>query len=72
MRDSVYLTLRQKNEEPVKPKTTKVFAATTKVTSKAQDKSKIPPCVLCKGTHALSNCAVFKEKNANQRAKYVA
>ena len=27
---------------------------------------------MCKGTHALWNCAVFKEKNATQRAKYVA
>ena len=62
----------KKNEEPVKPKTTKVFAANSQVTSKAQDKSKFPPCVLCKSSHALWNCAVFKEKNATQRAKYVA
>ena len=63
---------KAKNEEPVKPKTTKVFAANSQVTSKAQDKSKFPPCVLCKGSHALWNCAVFKEQNATQRAKYVA
>ena len=62
----------RKNEEPVKSKTTRVSAANTKVTSKAQDKSKVPPCVLCKGSHELWNCAVFKEKNATQRAKYVA
>ena len=62
----------KKNEEPFKPKKTKVFAANSQVTSKAQDKSKFPPCVLCKGSHALWNCAVFKEKNATQRAKYVA
>ena len=66
------LSSKAKNEEPVKPKTTKVFAANSQVTSKAQDKSKFPPCVLCKGSHALWNCAVFKEKNATQRAKYVA
>ena len=56
------LSSKAKNEEPVKPKTTKVFAANSQVTSKAQDKSKFPPCVLCKGSHALWNCAVFKEK----------
>ena len=54
MNDYVYLTLRQKkNEEPVKPKTTKIFAANSQVTSKAQDKFQFPPCVLCKGSHAL-------------------
>ena len=66
------LNSKAKNGEPVQLKTTKVFAANTKVTSKAQDKSKFPPCVLCRGRLALWNCAVFKEKNANQRAKYVA
>ena len=65
------LNSKAKNEEPVKPKTTKVFAANRQVTSKAQDKSKLPPCVLRKGSHALWNCAVFKETNATQRAKYV-
>ena len=62
----------KKNEEPVKPKTTKYFAANSQVTSKAQDKSKFPPCVLCKGSQALWNCAVFREKNATQRAKFQA
>ena len=33
------LNSNAKNEEPVKPKTTKVFAANGQVTSKAQDKS---------------------------------
>ena len=66
------LNYKAKNEEPVKPKTTNFFAANSHVTSKAQDKSKFPPCILCKGSHALWNCAVFKEKNATQRAKYVA
>ena len=66
------LNSKAKKEEPVKPKTRKVFAANSQVTSKAQDKSKLPPCVLCKGSHALWNCALFKEKNATQRAKYVA
>ena len=46
------LNSKAKNEEPVKPKTIKVFAANSQVTSKAQDKSKFPPCVLCKGSHA--------------------
>ena len=68
MRDYVCLTLRE-NEEPIKPKTTQVSAAKTKVTSKAQDKSKFPPCILCKCNHALCNCAVLKERNATQRAK---
>ena len=27
---------------------------------------------MCKGSHALWNCAVFKEKDATQRAKYIA
>ena len=66
------LKCKAKNEEPVKPKTTKVFAANSQVTSKAQDKSKFPPCVLCKGSHALWNYAVFKETNSTQRAKCVA
>ena len=66
------LNSRVKNEEPVKPKTTKVFAVNSQVTCKAQGKSQLPSCVLCKGSHALWNCAVFKEKNATQRAKYVA
>ena len=63
------LNSKAKNEEPVKSKTTKVFAAISQVTSKAQVKFKFPRCVLCKG---LWICAVFKEKNATQRAKYVA
>ena len=62
----------KKNEEPVKPKTTKIFAANSQVISNAQDKSKFPPCILCKGSHSLWNCAVFKGKKATQRAKYVA
>ena len=66
------LNSKAKNEEPVKPKTTKVFAANSQVTNKDQDKSKFPPCVLYKSSHALWNCAVFKEKNDTQRAKYVA
>ena len=47
------LNSKAKHEEPVKPKTTKVFVANSQVTSKAQDKSKFPPCVLCKGSHSL-------------------
>ena len=66
------LNSKAKNEEPVKPKTTKVFAANSQVTSKAHDKSKFPLCILGKGSHVLWNSAVFKEKNATQRAKYVA
>ena len=60
------LNSKAKNEEPVKPKTIKVFAANNQVTSKAQEKFKFQPCVLCEGSHALWNCAVFKEKNATQ------
>ena len=73
------LNSKAKKEEPVKLKTTKVFAANSQVTSKAQDNSKFPPCVLCKGSHAFAVFkenfavfAVFKEKNATQRAKFVA
>ena len=66
------LNSKAKNEEQVKPKTTNVFAANSQVTSKAQDKSKLPPCVLWKGSHALWKRAVFKEKNATHRLKYVA
>ena len=47
------LNSKAKNEEPVKPKTTKGFAANSQVTSKSQDKSKFPPCVLCNGSHSL-------------------
>ena len=66
------LSSKAKNQEPVRPKTAKVFAVKSRVTSKAQDKFKFPPFVLYKGSHALWNCAVFKEKNATQRAKSVA
>ena len=37
------LNSKAKNEEPLKPKTTKNFAANSQVTSKAQDKFKFPP-----------------------------
>ena len=53
-------------------KQTKFFAANSQVTSKAHDKFQFPSCVLCKGSHALWKCAVLKEKNATQQAKYVA
>ena len=49
------LNSKAKHEEPVKPKRTKVFAAKSQVTSKARDKSKFPPCFLCKGSHAFWN-----------------
>ena len=62
-----------KSEEPVKQKVgTKVFASNAKVSDKTKEKPKFPPCSVCKGQHALWNCAVFKEKNATQRAKHVA
>ena len=51
---------------------TKVFASNTKVSDKNKEKLEFPPCSVCKGQHALRNCAVFKEKNATQRAKHVA
>ena len=62
-----------KSEEPVKQKVgTKVFASNAKVSDKTKEKPKFPPCSVCKGQHALWNCAVFKEKNATQRARHVA
>ena len=62
-----------KSEEPVKQKVgTKVFASNAKVSDKTTEKPKLPPCSVCKGQHALWNCAVFKDKNATQRAKHVA
>ena len=62
-----------KSEEPVKQKVgTKVFASNANVSNKTKEKPKYPPCSVCKGQHALWNCAVFKEKNATQRAKHVA
>ena len=39
------LNAKAKNEEPVIPKTIKIFAAHSQVTEKAQDESKFPPCV---------------------------
>ena len=51
---------------------TKVFASNAKVSDKTKEKPKFPPCSVCKGHNALWNCAVFKEKNATQRAKHVA
>ena len=51
---------------------TKVFASNAKVSDKTKEKPKFCPYSVCKGQHALSNCAVFKEKNATQRAKPVA
>ena len=62
-----------KSEEPVKQKLgMKVFASNTKVSDKNKEKLEFPPCSVCQGQHALRNCAVFKEKNATQRAKHVA
>ena len=62
-----------KSGEPVKQKVdTKVFASNAKVSDKSKEKPKFPPCFVCRGQHALWNCAVFKEKNATQRAKHVA
>ena len=62
-----------KSEEPVKQKVgTEVFGSNAKVSDKTKEKPKFPPCSVCKGQHALWNCAVFKEKNATQRAKHVA
>ena len=64
---------RGKSEEPVKQKVgTKVFANNAMVSDKTKEKPKIPACSVCKGQHALWSCAVFKEKNATQRAKHVA
>ena len=62
-----------KSEEPVKQKVgTKVFAGNANVSNKTKEKPKYSPCSVCKGQHALWNCAVLKEKNATQRAKQVA
>ena len=68
------LNSKAKNEETVEPKTTKVFAANANVTSRAQDMFKFPPCVLCKGSHAIGNCVVFNSTTVveTQRANYVA
>ena len=64
---------KSKSEEPVKRKVgTKLFASNAKASDKTKEKPKLPPCSVCKGHHALWNCAVFKEKNATQRAKHVA
>ena len=70
MKDYVYSTLRQKTRRHLNQKTTKVFSANSHLTSKAQDKSKFPPCDLCKGSHELWNCAFIKKKNGTQQAKY--
>ena len=62
-----------KFEDQVKQKVgTKVVASNAKVSDKNKEKPKFLPCSVCKGQHALRNCAVFKEKNATQRAKHVA
>ena len=54
-----------KSEEPVKQKVgRKVFASNAKMSDKTKEKPKFPPSSVCKGQHALWNCAVFKEKNA--------
>ena len=58
--------LRVLNSTAKKKRGTKDFAANSQVTSKAQVKSKFPPCVLCKGSRVLWNCGVFREKNATQ------
>ena len=61
-----------KSEEPVKQKVgTKMFASNAKVSDKTKEKPKFPPCYVCKGQQALWNCAVFKEKNATQRANEI-
>ena len=62
-----------KSEEPVKQKVgTKAFASNAKVSDKTKEKPMFSPCSVCIGQQALWNCAVFKEKNATQRAKHVA
>ena len=62
-----------KSEEPVRQKIgTKVFASNANVSNKTREKPKYPPCSVYKVHHAFWNCAVFKEKNATQRAKQVA
>ena len=49
-----------------------MFASNENVSSKTKEKLKYPSCSVCKGQHALWNCALFKEKNVTQRAKNVA
>ena len=67
------ISSKGKSEEPMKQKVgTKMFASNAKVSDKTKKKPKFPPCSVCKGQHALWNCAVFKEKNATQQAKHVA
>ena len=67
------INFKSKSEEPVKQKIgTRVFASNANVSNKTKEKPKYPPCSVCKGQHALWNCAVFKEKNATERAKHVA
>ena len=57
-----------KSEEPVKQKLgTKVLASNAKVSDKTKEKTKFPPCSVCKCQHDFWNCAVFKEKNATKR-----
>ena len=55
----------------------KAFAANTqhKSSVKPQQSSPSPPissCIVCKGSHRLWECRVFKEKTPTQRAKAVA
>ena len=66
------ISSKGKSEEPVNQEVgTKVFASNARVSAKTKEKRKFLPCSVCKGQHALWTCAVFKEKNATQRATHI-
>ena len=47
-----------------------MFANKTKVNDKTKEKSKLIPCSLSKGQHAVWHCVVFEKKTVTKRAKY--
>ena len=65
------------NSETTSKVASKAFAANTQHKSnlKPQQRSPLTPissCIVCKGSHRLWECRVFKEKTPTQRAKVVA
>ena len=74
--------IQTKTEDKINPVTkskvaSKEFAANTQQRSfrkmqQSAASTSIPSCIVCKGSHRLWECRVFKEKTLTQRAKVVA
>ena len=54
------------SQKQMNPKQKRVFVST------AEPKKASSPCLVCKGNHAIWNCAIFKQKTLTQRAHVAA